>query len=192
MREIKDDRFYETIKEYDRLVIDYCLIESDVPYQGFPSHKDAVMFAILKLKEEYPWITTDIDKAKAEEITADILLQYPDKPWKENRFGTTLYHTGFSAGGKIAYWYAFLAPPHGTSSVVRNGKTVRKEYGIEDFELVNHALFPKGSDGLHVYEWSTDWSDYFDEGHEWWGTACYSVYDEKTDRYAVIMASATD
>jgi len=56
----------------------------------------------------------------------------------------------------------------------------------------NEALFPKGKEGLEVYEWTTDWTEYFDEGHEWWGTLCLTVYDKLLDRMVVIMASATD
>ena len=39
---------------------------------------------------------------------------------------------------------------------------------------------------------SIAWSDYFDEGREWWGALCLTVYDETLGRFAVIMASATD
>ena len=61
-----------------------------------------------------------------------------------------------------------------------------------DFDRVNAALFPNGTDGLEVYRWTTDWSDYFDDGHEWWGTLCLTVYDKSTGRFAVLLASATD
>lgn len=79
-----------------------------------------------------------------------------------------------------SYWRAFLMPPHG------GGCTEA------DFSRLNAVLFPQGTDGLTVFSWSTEWSDYFDDGHEWWGASCWSVYDAKTERYAVIMASATD
>ncbi|MBR3641039.1 MAG: NAD(P)H-dependent oxidoreductase [Oscillibacter sp.] len=82
--------------------------------------------------------------------------------------------------GKLNYRRAFLRPPHGHG------------YNGEDFARVNEALFPNGTDGLEVYEWTTDWSDYFDEGHEWWGALCLTVYDQTLDRFAVILASATD
>ena len=84
------------------------------------------------------------------------------------------------ASDKLDYKKAFLCPPHGNS------------YTDSDFDRVNAALFPNGADKLEVYEWTTDWSDYFDEGHEWWGTLCLTVYDKTLDRFAVIMASATD
>ncbi len=82
--------------------------------------------------------------------------------------------------GKLNYRKAFLYPPH------ENG------YTGKDFARVNAALFPNGTDGLEAYEWTTDWSEYFDEGHEWWGTLCLTVYDKTLGRFAVIMASATD
>ncbi|MBR3296648.1 MAG: hypothetical protein IKI65_02275 [Firmicutes bacterium] len=82
--------------------------------------------------------------------------------------------------GKLNYRRAFLDPPHG------NGYTDR------DFDLVNGALFPNGTDMLEVYEWTTDWSEYFDDGREWWGTLCITAYDPSLERFAVIMASETD
>lgn len=82
--------------------------------------------------------------------------------------------------GKLNYRKAFLYPPH------QNG------YTGKDFVRVNAALFPNGTDQLEVYEWTTDWSDYFDEGHEWWGALCLTVYDKSLDRFVVTMASATD
>ena len=85
-----------------------------------------------------------------------------------------------SNSDKLNYRKAFLSPPHGNS------------YNDSDFERVNAALFPNGTDTLEVYEWTADWSEYFDEGREWWGTLCLTVYDKTLDRFTVIMASATD
>lgn len=82
--------------------------------------------------------------------------------------------------GELNYRKAFLYPPHENS------------YTGEDFVRVNAALFPSGTDDLEVYEWTTDWSEYFDEGHEWWGALCLTVYDKALGRFVVIMASATD
>ena len=82
--------------------------------------------------------------------------------------------------GKLNYRKAFLYPPHQSGC---NGK---------DFAHVNAVLFPNGTEDLEVYEWSTDWSDYFDDGHEWWGALCLTVYDRSLDRFVVITASATD
>ena len=90
-----------------------------------------------------------------------------------------LFSSAYPAG-KLTYRKAFLYPPHENS------------YTGRDFARVNAALFPQGTRGLEVYEWTTDWSDYFDEGREWWGTLCLTVLDRALNRFVVILASATD
>ena len=195
MREQKHDPFYELIKGYDRCVIDYCLIEDDTPHQGYRSHKDAVLFAMCKvierdidehLKEEtrdelFPW-NLDIGKAQAHQIDPAQLLHVPEI-LRTDSAGRRYYDCGLPdplKGEQIPYWYAFWETPHRTG------------YGPDEFRRVNSVLFPQGTDELEVYEWTTDWSSYFDDGREWWGTACWSVYDQRMNRYIVIMASATD
>ncbi len=175
MRELINDPFYEKIKAYNRCIIDYCLIEADAPHQGYCSHRDAILFALDKMNEHYtddePFLwNADIEKADAECIDSASFLHIPDD-WK---LQTTM------CGGQIPYWYAFLKTPH------------RSGYGKDDLLKINNALFPNGAEPLEVYEWNTDWSNYFDDGHEWWGAACWSIYDRKLNRYVVIMASTTD
>ena len=192
MYELKEDAFYQTIAKYGACCVDYYLLGDEDPYQGELSHKNAVLFAmnISSARFEESW-DVDIDKAKARIIDAKDLLAFPDKPWKHERHGVVLYDNVYE-NGKIPYWYAFLEPPFGTAAVIKDGKVLRNKYGKEDFDIVNRALFPEGTEQLIVCEWTTDWSDYFDDGHEWWGAACWSIYDPKMDRYVVIMVSATD
>lgn len=205
MRELINDPFYEYIKAYKRCIIDYCLIEDDILHQGYRSHKDAILFAMCKVIERYidyqlkaeidfnkdrpedideepfPW-SLDIGKAKATRINPGSFLYAPDIIEKDNR-GKSLHdfkmHSAMN-GEQLPYWYAFLATPHKTG------------YGKDDFVKINNILFPNGAESLEVYAWTTDWSNYFDAGHEWWGTACWSVYDKSLHRYVVIMASTTD
>ena len=185
MRELLNDPFYELIKKYDRCVIDYCLIEDDAPYQGYRSHKDILQFAMFKMIERYDEpipLNMDIGKALAHQIDPAELLHVPEI-LRTDRVGKRFYDCGLPdplKGEQIPYWYAFWETPH-TSG-----------YGPDDFRKVNSVLFPEGTDELEIFEWTTDWSDYFDDGHEWWGTACWSVYDKCMNRYAVIMAGATD
>ena len=87
----------------------------------------------------------------------------------DDNFGTT-----------VPYWYALMEPVHG------------KRNRPEDFKTVNGLLFPNGTDALDIYEWTTDWSDLFDAGHEWYGSCCWTVYDKSEDRYIVMLVSATD
>ena len=205
MRELINDPFYEQIKAYKRCIIDYCLIEDDIPHQGYRSHKDAILFAMCKVIERYidyqlkaeidfnkdrpedideepfPW-SMDIGKAKAERINPVSFLHAPNIIEKDNS-GKSLYNCELQdamRGEQIPYWYAFWKTPYETG------------YGKDDFDKINNVLFPNGTESLEVYEWTTDWSNYFDDGHEWWGAACWSVYDRSLNRYVVIMASTTD
>lgn len=81
---------------------------------------------------------------------------------------------------ELNYRSAFLNPPH------------RNYYNNKDFMDFNRELFPNGIDDLEVFKWNTDWSDYFDDGHEWWGALCLTIYDKSLSRFIIIMASATD
>ena len=124
----------------------------------------------------------DIEKAQARQIDPDALLHVP-QILRANHVGQRFYGCELPdplKGEQIPYWYAFWETPHPSG------------YGPDDFRRVNAALFQEGTDGLEVYEWNTDWSGYFDDGHEWWGAACWSVYDKRMGRYVVIMASTTD
>lgn len=180
MRELIHDSFYEMLEKYNRCIIDYCLIQDDTFYQGYRSHKDAILFAMSQMIERYAdyeldeepfsW-SIDSEKAIGVQIDSASFLDVPENCGK-------LPHA-FS-GGQLPYWYAFLHTPHGTG------------YGKDDFNNINHVLFPNSSESLEVYEWTTDWSNYFDDGHEWWGAACWSIYDRSLNRFVVIMASTTD
>ena len=188
MYELRNDFFYDMLAKYSRCVIDYCLLKNELPYQEEKSHRDAVLYAMQKFSyfddEDEPNWNYDINKAKAIKIDAKELLALPDKPWKTTfkwKDGTNVTcYDRVADGGPIPYWQAFLDPPHGSN------------YTNEDFIKMNKTLFPNGTEQLIVFEWSTDWSDYFDDGHEWWGASCWSIYDKMADRYIVIMASATD
>ena len=210
MYEIEYDAFYDLAKQYDsddehHLVgeVDYHLLLDEKPYEGLKSHRMAVQFVfdwlVKKSREDqeearelwgddladrmHPWVY-DVDKAQPAALDPHEFFYCPnivkidyygnaryDAEWKPNddNFGTT-----------VPYWYALMEPVHG-----RNNKP-------EDFRKVNVALFPSGTDNLEIYEWSTDWSDYFDAGHEWYGACCWSVYDKSLNRYVVMIVSATD
>lgn len=191
MRELLHDPFYELIEHYPRCGVEYCLIEADAPHQGYRSHKDAVLFAALKVierdtdsqpqDEPFPW-SLDMAKAQAHQIDAEALLHAPEV-LRTDRVGQRFYDCELPdplKGEQIPYWYAFWETPHPSG------------YGPDGFRRVNASLFPEGTGGLEVYEWTTDWSNLFDDGHEWWGAACWSVYDVRMDRYVVMIASETD
>lgn len=161
-----NDPFYSVIREYPAVVVDYMIVKTGLPYSGCQSHRSALFYACRRLffdKEDGEMMWSgSVDGAECRIIGKDELFA----PCRD--------------AVKLNYRRAFLHPPYETN------------YKNADFDRVNNALFPNGTDTLEVYEWTTDWSDYFDDGHEWWGTLCYTVYDKSLDRFVVIMASATD
>ncbi len=210
MREITSDRFYDLAGQYDsddghHLVgeVDYHLLRDEKPCNRLQSHRDALLAVFdrlaagiveeqAKVRETLgdrvadrlrPWVY-DVWKARPTPVDPRVFFYCPnivkigyygnvayDAAWKPNdeNFGTT-----------VPYWYALMEPVHGG------------RHRPEDFRKVNAALFPNGTDKLEIYEWTTDWSDYFDAGHEWYGACCWSVYDAGMDRMVVMLVSATD
>ena len=157
------DAFYKLIDEYPDIVCDYVIVSnSDVSYSGAESHRLALDFAARRLFAYGHEWSYDLTRARRRKISSKALFA--------------------PAGGDewLNYRKVFLCPPHGNN------------YTDDDFDRVNSVLFPGGTEALEVYRWTTDWSEYFDEGHEWWGALCLTVYDKTLDRFTVIMASATD
>ena len=210
MYEIKNDAFYDFIKKYDPNneyhfagEVDYHLLCDDKPYAGLRSHREALTIVFDRLAENsirdqksirerlgdditdqlHP-LVYDINKAQPAPLDPNEFFYCPnivkigyygdvhyDAEWEPNddNFGTT-----------VPYWYALMEPVHGRRNTP------------EDFKKVNEALFPNGTDALEIYEWTTDWSDLFDAGHEWYGACCWSIYDKSMNRYVVMLVSATD
>ena len=86
---------------------------------------------------------------------------------------------------KIGFVYAFLDPPYSFMC----GKTIFEKGNF--FLNFCRLLFTDISQ-IEVYRWSTDSSNYFDKGKEWWGAFFWTVYNPYWDRYIGIIASETD
>ena len=86
---------------------------------------------------------------------------------------------------KIGFVYAFLDPPYSFMC----GKTIFEK---GNFFLDFCRLLFTDISQIEVYKWSTDSSNYFDEGKEWWGAFFWTVYNPYWDRYIGIIASETD
>ncbi|MBQ1439496.1 MAG: hypothetical protein IIZ10_07395 [Solobacterium sp.] len=210
MKRTENDAFYTFIKQYDpdneyHLVgeVDYHLLRDDKPYEGISSHREAlrVVFDWLvkqsiedkerarimfgdDLADKLRPLVYDINKAKPSPLNPQELFYCPNIV-KTDYYGNAFYDAEWKPDDEnfwttVPYWYALMEPIHGRRNTP------------EDFRSVNRALFPNGTDGLDIYEWTTDWSDFFDAGHEWYGACCWSVYDRTLNRYAVMLVSATD
>jgi hypothetical protein len=166
-----DDIFYRLIAEYPEIACDYCLVNAAnqyaktygvFPYRGVDSHRLALGCAARELFANGEKWSYDLKDARCRKLKGKALFA----PAASDEW--------------LNYRKAFLCPPRGNT------------YTDNDFERVNAVLFPGGEAGLEVYRWTTDWSEYFDGGHERWGALCLTVYDKTLDRFVVIMASAAD
>ena len=210
MEKIVNDAFYEYIKQYNpdskyHFVgeVDYHLLYDDKPYEGIKSHREALHLVFDSLVEQdiedkenarimsdddladriRPLIY-DVDKAKPSPLDPKVFFYCPNIV-KTDYYGNVFYDAGWEPndenfGTTVPYWHALMEPVYGR----RNRP--------EDFKTVNEVLFPNGTEDLDIYEWTTDWSDFFDAGHEWYGSCCWSVYDKTRSRYVVMLVSATD
>jgi len=157
-----EEPFWSLIEEYPDIVVDYAIVPADEPYRDYESHWEALTKGALQILGDEWKLNFNVGKITAKVINPELLFA----PAEEN--------------GEMNYRKAFLQPPYPIS------------YTDADFERVNAVLFPNGTEELEVFKWSTDWSDYFADGNEWWGTLCLTVYDASMQRFVVIMASATD
>ncbi|MBP3897176.1 MAG: hypothetical protein J6D57_05000, partial [Mogibacterium sp.] len=175
----------------------------DKPYEGMKSHREAlrgVLDWLVKqsiedkesarimcgdhVADKLRTLTYDIDKAQPSPLAPPVFFYCPNIV-KTDYYGNVRYDAEWvpndeNFGTTVPYWYALMEPVHG-----RRNKP-------EDFKKVNEVLFPDGTDALDIYEWTTDWSDFFDAGHEWYGACCWTVYDKSLNRYVVMLVSATD
>lgn len=210
MREIKKDAFYDYIRQYDSDIeyhlvgeVDYHLLCDDKPYAGLQSHREAltVVFDHLAeneienqksarerfgddLADRLSPLVYDINKAQAAPLNPNEFLYCPNIVTIDY-YGSVSYDAEWrpgddNCGTTVPYWYALMEP------------VCSRRNRPDDFRKVNAALFPNGADALDIYEWTTDWSDFFDAGHEWYGACCWSIYDKSMNRYVVMLVSATD
>jgi hypothetical protein len=164
---IKDEAFEKLYEQYDDSVIEYFIMKSDKPYDGEQSHRNAAMFTMevlngIRMAENESLLSYAPDRMSCKPVSAEELFGDMDFPQK-NR-----------------YYRTFIDPPCGS------------HYNDEDHRRINSVLFPKGVYDTEIFSWDHYWSEYFDDGNEWWGCMYYTVYDRAMDRFVVIAASATD
>lgn len=160
-RVIRGDPCHGVINEYPDCEAVYCLVKNVYDENSRDPHLDALACACSELffdGREQIWAYDTGAAKKKRQICAEELFAAPKD------------------GQTVNYRSVFMNP----SEDIR--------YTVEDFERVNSALFPRGTDGLEVFEWTTDWSEFFCEEHGQRGAVCFTVYDKNTDRFAVIMA----
>jgi hypothetical protein len=88
---------------------------------------------------------------------------------------------GYAAHG---YAHAFTDPPYSLAGSRQEVQRLFAEFA--------RVFFDDFSPQLVVYSWTTDWSNYFDAGHEWWGSSLWTVFVPSKKRLIWVGASTTD
>lgn len=185
MIELTDTKVYRLLAtKYSDCLLDYIiLLCDDCNYEGESTHKKAVInaFNILNRRERignnyHFFAQLDPDKMLCTKCNMNEFMDvslYQDLSAKA--IGTRYYQMP----DPLPYSFAFLEPPY------------EVPYGVDDFIKLNNLLFPF-PDSCELYRWSDDFSNYFNDGKEWWGTGCWSIYDQITTIFTIILASLSD
>lgn len=199
MREILEHPAYKRIERLEGMVLNYVIWEGDKNYIGEESHKQAAIEAmriiakrcddwalnkmrndpncIKRTREDFRTINIYENKIQGKLYSNKQFfarpedLYYIDKPKLKSRSWSTEQYS--------AYAYSFLEPPYGNILL------------LKDWEELNDILFPN-RDNITIYTWNTEWSNYFEDGLEWWGAYFWTVYDNVLNTFVVIGASSTD
>jgi hypothetical protein len=82
------------------------------------------------------------------------------------------------------YKSAFFFPPY----LLRGSRREREEL----FAKINRYVLGSDPQRAEIFSWSTDWSSYFEAGHEWWGAHYWTIRPAGAAYIVVIGASSTD
>jgi hypothetical protein len=101
--------------------------------------------------------------------------------------------------------HALLDPPYGLRSPdwTPYGRFGSSEHATRETAWMRDVLRefctevlalddPKRASHLRIHRWPTNWSSYFDAGHEWWGASYWTVEDTHNGWITVIGASSSD
>ena len=82
------------------------------------------------------------------------------------------------------YKTAFFHPPYSLQ-----GSASEK---AELFAGINRYVLGSNPERAEIFSWSTEWSNYFDAGHEWWGAFYWTIRPARSQQIVVVAASSTD
>jgi hypothetical protein len=176
-------------------VLDYVILEIQSEDEPDHCHRAAALagieaidhrleqWAISRASKEYPIelffrVRWDITKLIGERVPFSVFWGTDDvEPKPINDRAWTIPNVD-------GYKTAFFHPPYGLQ-----GPASEK---MELFTEINRFLFGETPQRAEIFSWSTDWSNYFNAGHEWWGAFFWTIRSVGSPQVVVIGASSTD
>ena len=189
------DDFADLLVAFDAAggVLDYVLLESDSFEGGESLHREAAILGMSaiedRIRERFRQdsepgrtfqnqfhLESDPTRAVGRRVEFSEFWGTDDVRWKP--LGRHIWKVPDANGYKTA----FFLPPHGL-----DGDRVE---GL--FDGINRVVLGDAPTKCEIYSWSTDWSNYFDDGLEWWGAFYWTVHQRGSRRVTVIAGSVTD
>lgn len=219
IQELKDKEIKTRIADFDKSggCIQFEIFRVQGAIDEYDSHYHTALQTLKSLQEKNKFFRVTIDEAQLRDSGQRIeakeffgpLFNLDErrvlvKGKDENHLNDYFFHDGQEKNTEIideksrpyyssysdnyttlGFAGAFLDPPH----YLRTGKTIfdHGKYFLDFCDAVFGDL-----NTLVVYTWSTDSSNIFDAGKEWWGSFFWTVYNETKDCYIGIVASTTD
>ena len=184
-------------------VIDYVIMQADdEPVSAYDLHKEAAMLtlenatatfdsnAVLTLKavalnDLEAWrslLAIQPDMAQGKPISYTEFLG----PYFDQQRQSLIMPDGTGGPDFMCHAYAdaFTEPPQPMRGTLDELNAL--------FHALNERLFGRLDADTEIYQWSTDWSNYFDFGKEWWGAFLWTVRNNEQDTYVGVAASTSD
>jgi hypothetical protein len=157
-------------------VFDFCTYKL-IPY-GYAEelHKEALAIFFKEIDEQ-----SDLKSATGIALS---------KRQIESNFSTVNWRNG-----EAPLFAAFIDPPYSTKWRIDENE------GLMYFKKLLFYLGWENSEDLQILDWvgnpdinpgKSGWSNYFDDGKEWWGILCLTIWNPKRRTIGVLAASATD
>jgi hypothetical protein len=191
-----DEGLTSMLESFDAIggALDYVALRASAEVASLTSHRAAVLVGIAEI---------DRRLGKAAEARASVAIpaeRFFRLTWDESKlsgepvsfptfWGTddvrprSIGGNGWSIPNVDGYKIAFFHPPY---------KLLCFDEAEELFDRINAIVLGLDPAACEIFSWSTDWSNYFDAGREWWGAFYWTVRPARSDRFYVIGASSTD
>ena len=169
-------------------VLDYVFLEAQSELPADQVHLSAALAAMGVIDRRravtpYAW---DYEKLTVDELRCVGAPITFDAFWGSDDVALIPYDSGSLGVPEInGYKTAFCLPPYPLSAVERERDEI--------FISINAHVLGPDPRSCEIFSWSTDWSNYFDDGKIWWGAYFWTVRRPDSPRRLVgIGASASD
>jgi hypothetical protein len=176
-------------------VLDFVFLEAETEGPPEQLHREAALagmaaidrrlehWAIGHESEEYPlerFFRVRWDEAKLAGEQVSLSTFWGSDGVEPKRIGESAWLIPSVDGYKSGFFH----PPHGLRG--------SSQEQVELFAGIGRLVLGEEPARAEIFSWSTDWSNYFEAGREWWGAFYWTIRPAGARRFAVVGASSTD